>query len=81
MVMQMGQFLDHDLTLSPEREIENVECCTGAKQGNFHEGCIPIVSPCNDRTFVDRLNENSNTEDRTVRTILTKASKIHPLNI
>ena len=45
----MGQFLDHDLALTPEPEREVGECCRNeAKHGIFDEKCFPIVVPPSD---------------------------------
>ena len=50
MVMQFGQFLDHDITLTPESEAHG--CCTDdAITGVFAAECFPINFPCNDPTF------------------------------
>ena len=50
MQMQFGQFLDHDITLTPESEAEN--CCTNqGLSGVFATECFPINFPCNDPTF------------------------------
>ena len=50
MVMQFGQFLDHDITLTPESEAHG--CCTDdAIAGVFAADCFPINFPCNDPTF------------------------------
>ena len=48
----MGQFLDHDLTLTPEPELDHESCCTGdALNAQFREKCFPIVVPDADTTF------------------------------
>jgi peroxidase len=50
-VMQWGQFLDHDITLTPESE-ETESCCTAAAiRGTFAGECFPINFPCGDPTF------------------------------
>ncbi len=46
MVMQWGQFLDHDLTLTPETEEEG--CCTA---DGFRRDCFPIHFPSGDPVF------------------------------
>jgi len=59
--VQMGQFIDHDITLSPE--IENVECCKNDSQGrpwifpsvnNIPDRCTPIQIPDNDPRWAGR---------------------------
>ena len=48
----MGQFLDHDLALTPEPEVDHEECCTNeAEHGIFDEKCFPIVVPPSDTKF------------------------------
>ena len=50
--MQFGQFLDHDLTLTPESEAE--DCCTEeALSGRFAPGCFPILFADSDPTFAN----------------------------
>ena len=49
MVTQLGQFLDHDITLTPEEEAE--DCC----QHPDTHGCFPIVLPQDD-VFFSRLS-------------------------
>ena len=45
----MGQFLDHDLALTPEPEQDVEQCCRSeAKLGIFAEKCFPIVVPPSD---------------------------------
>ena len=52
MVMQFGQFLDHDITLTPESEVTG--CCTNdALNGVFATGCFPILIPNADPTFAN----------------------------
>ncbi len=64
----LGQFLDHDMTLGPEEEVPEVVCCEGlrgADQGNLNASCIPVVSPCGDKVFVERtLETGSNQTER-----------------
>ena len=58
MTAMFGQFLDHDLTLTPEGEIEeHGECCTGAAlRGDFEEPCFPVVLPRSD-TFFQQVSQ------------------------
>ena len=49
MVMQFGQFLDHDMALSPEVETEE-ECC----QHPDTEDCFPIYIPNEDPFYSTR---------------------------
>ena len=50
MQMQFGQFLDHDITLTPESEVKG--CCTNrGLSGVFAADCFPINFPCNDPVF------------------------------
>ena len=49
MVTQMGQFLDHDITLTPETEAE--ECCEHA---DADENCFPIQIPSVDPFYSTR---------------------------
>ena len=52
MVMQFGQFVDHDLTLTPESEAD--DCCTEeALSGRFAPGCFPILFADSDSTFAN----------------------------
>ena len=52
MVMQMGQFLDHDITLTPEGHPSD-ECCSDeAARGGVPGLCFPIAVPCEDPTFL-----------------------------
>ncbi|XP_067679881.1 peroxidasin-like [Haliotis asinina] len=55
MMMQWGQFLDHDLTATPETEAES--CCSGMSANGVHSDslsngpCFPIPIPAGDRQF------------------------------
>ena len=52
MVMQFGQFLDHDLTLTPEKDVTG--CCTEeALNGVFAPDCFPILFEDSDPTFAN----------------------------
>ena len=52
MVMQFGQFLDHDITLTPESEVHG--CCKEeGKNGEFAYDCFPILIPDSDTTFAN----------------------------
>ena len=51
MVTQWGQFLDHDITLTPESEAE--ECCEHA---DGDENCFPIQLPSVDPFYASRSN-------------------------
>ena len=54
MVTQMGQFLDHDITFTPEAE---AECCVKGKRveesGGGEEDCFPIGIPCKEEHFTE----------------------------
>ena len=54
MVTQMGQFLDHDITLTPEEHEEN--CCEGSISSPSGS-CLPIEIPGDD-SFYSTYNQN-----------------------
>ena len=49
MVTQMGQFLDHDITLTPETEVH--DCC---EHPDLDENCFPIPIPSVDPFYSAR---------------------------
>ena len=55
LVMQWGQFLDHDITLSSEtrdpRTGKTPKCCDGSGPGPVHPNCLPIEIPAEDSFF------------------------------
>ena len=53
MLMQWGQFLDHDLTLTPMIRGENnaILDCQRCDSNRFHKGCYPILVPTGDDYF------------------------------
>lgn len=53
MVAHFGQFVDHDISLTPENE---VECCAGSTDSE----CFPIAIPLNDQGY-DFKNEKKET--------------------
>ena len=60
MVMQFGQFLDHDISLTIENDAEKLEldCCKEeARNGVFEPGCFPILIPDSDPTFSNLVKE------------------------
>lgn len=64
MLMQWGQFIDHDITLTPMtvgHNMTTLECCPrpSTRDGTFHylhPACLPIMIPRND-TFYSRYGE------------------------
>ena len=50
MVMQFGQFLDHDITLTPEEEVTG---CCAEEAARGVPGCFPILIPKSDPTFAN----------------------------
>ena len=48
-VMHFGQFLDHDLDLTPEIEVEE-DCCSEDSASEI-PGCFPILIQDSDPTF------------------------------
>ena len=56
-LMQFGQFLDHDISLSPEHE--NTNCCNIPPLGDpdHDPECMPISIPSND-AFFSQYNQN-----------------------
>ena len=57
MVMQVGQFLDHDIALTPESEVHG--CCTDdALNGIFPTGCFPILIPNADPKFANLVSQS-----------------------
>jgi hypothetical protein len=50
MVMQFGQFLDHDQSSTAMMVVEPVEACCKAK-GKAAKGCFSITTPCNEKLF------------------------------
>ena len=52
MVMQFGQFLDHDLSLTIDTKVGG--CCTEeARLGKFALDCFPILFEDSDPTFAN----------------------------
>ena len=49
MVTQWGQFLDHDITLTPETHVEN--CCDSTVED---DDCLPIYIPTVDPFYGSR---------------------------
>lgn len=49
MLMQFGQFLDHDISLSPVNQLGSggIQCC----KGRSHPDCFPIEIPPNDAFY------------------------------
>ncbi|KAI2802967.1 hypothetical protein BLOT_007090 [Blomia tropicalis] len=59
MLMQWGQFMDHDLTLAASTRAANgqgIVCCDGNQNPIDHHACFPIAIPRDDR-FYSRFNQ------------------------
>ena len=60
MNMIFGQFLDHDLSFTPESRTAAEECCTqDAAQGIFEGQCIPVHVPEADDVFRQKVSEGA----------------------
>ena len=77
MQMQFGQFLDHDITLTPESEAKG--CCTNrGLSGVFAKDCFPINFPCNDPVFSNLGRTEIKPKFREFsQTQATKADELH----
>ena len=75
MVMQWGQFVDHDLDIAPIFEEDNCDC-------SFSPTCIPIVVSPNDHVFGAGSANNASclTFSRSVPVCTTSTSKHIPRN-
>ena len=64
MLVLMGQFLDHDITLSPESEVALERCCVSEQDRlseELQDKCFAVRVPEDDTQFNDR---SSATGDR-----------------
>ena len=55
--MQFGQFLDHDITLSPESEVHLEDCCVTEQDRlseELQDKCFAVKVPEDDAQFNDR---------------------------
>ena len=57
-VMQMGQFLDHDVSHTPMFQVPMNESCCGQRKDR-NEQCIPIDIPSDDPFFSNIVNPNT----------------------
>jgi peroxidase len=70
MLMQWGQFVDHDITHTPTvrgEEESGIKCCNAEGQPlpvkDQHRACLPIDIPANDQMFGKVGGQPSDLED------------------
>ena len=79
MLVLMGQFLDHDITLSPESEVALERCCVSEQDRlseELQDKCFAVRVPEDDTQFNDRSTAAGDRQASSNSGVLHMASEV-----